>query len=81
MRPSPAPTKRAAARTGSCGPATYFRPNVEHWTETDVPLTESQIGRFVMLTGDGAPVARFASAAIAVVIVIGLAVIVVANLW
>jgi|LauGreDrversion4_2_1035121.scaffolds.fasta_scaffold4134220_1 hypothetical protein len=33
-----------------------------------------------MLTGDGAPVARFASAAIAVVIVIGLAVIVVVNL-
>ena len=39
------------------------------------------IGRFVMLTGDGAPVARFASAAIAVVIVIGLAVIVVGKVW
>lgn len=34
-----------------------------------------------MLTVDGAPVARFASAAIAVVVVIGLAVIVVVNMW
>ena len=50
--------------------------NVEQWTHWLVPLTAREIGRSTMLTGDGSPVAKFASAGIAVVIVLAVVVMV-----